>query len=71
MKIKKILYQSRRDLNLELVCEHCGDVTIDIGYDDENYHNIVIPGMICKVCNKKASDDYIPLIPKYNSWEII
>lgn len=69
MKIKKIVYQNRRDFKAVYECEHCGAVTQEEwGYDDANFHNNVIPAMVCKVCGKTSDESYRPLRPKYPAW---
>ena len=65
MKIKRILSQNRRDFRAVYECEHCGHTFADYGYDDANFHNNVIPNMVCKNCGKKAGEDYRPLATKY------
>ena len=65
MKIKEILYQHRRDFEAVYECEHCGTTFKGKGYDDANFHNNVIPAMICPTCGKKAPDNYRPLATKY------
>lgn len=71
MKIKRIVYQHRRDFKAIYVCEHCGHEVFGDGYDDANFHNNVIPKMICEKCGKAAPDDYRPLAPKYPEGAII
>ena len=65
MKIKTILSQSRRDFTAEYECEHCGFTTTSYGYDDRNFHENVIPKMVCKECGKIAPESYRPLATKY------
>jgi len=66
MKIHEIQDQMRRDFWAIYVCEHCGHKTDQkSGYDDANFHNNVIPAMVCDECGKTASDDYRPLTTKY------
>jgi len=65
MKIKTITNQSRRDFWAIYECEHCGHTQKGSGYDDANFHQNVIPKMVCKKCGKKASDTYRPLATKY------
>jgi len=65
MKIKEIKSQHRRDFQAIYVCEHCGDEIESSGYDDENFHNNVIPNWECDKCGKKAKDDYRALTTKY------
>ena len=65
MKIKKIKSQNRRDFTAVYECEHCGDEKDDSGYDDANFHQNVIPKMVCGKCGKQADDNYRPLATKY------
>lgn len=65
MKIKKILHQHRRDFIAYFKCEHCDHTPILNGYDDEYFHNEVIPKMKCERCGKTSPEDYIPLTTKY------
>lgn len=65
MKIKEIIWQNRRDFKAIYECEHCGDTNELNGYDDANFHNNVIPEMVCKGCGKKAKEDYEPRQTKY------
>ncbi len=54
MKIKEILSQNRNDFTAMMVCEHCGEEhKLTTGYDDANYHDNVIPKMVCKKCGKR------------------
>jgi hypothetical protein len=65
MRIKKILSQYRRDFEAIYVCEHCAAEQESIGYDDDCFHNEVIPNMECKDCGKKSPEDYQALGTKY------
>lgn len=65
MKIEKITSQHRRDFTAIYKCEHCGFERYGTGYDDENYHNNVVPNMICEKCGKKADKSYRPLATRY------
>lgn len=71
MKIKTILTQSRRDFTAIYECEHCGHEDKAYGYDDDNFHQNVIPKMTCSKCGKTASEDYRPLTTKYKAWETV
>ena len=71
MKIKKLLSQHRRDFTAIFECEHCGDTKTSGGYDDSNYHQNVIPNMICKKCEKKADESYSPLTTKYHDDQVV
>ena len=72
MKIKKITSQARRDFSAIMVCEHCGKEDFNkYGYDDDNYHNNVIPNMKCKSCGEKSPTDYVPAETKYAASEVV
>lgn len=65
MRIKEITSQNRRDFYAVYECEHCGHTFEGSGYDDANFHQNVIPNMVCKKCGKKAPDTYRALATKY------
>lgn len=65
MRIKEIIYQYRRDFQAIYECEHCGHTKKAGGYDDANFHQNVIPKMVCEKCGKVASENYRPLTTKY------
>lgn len=68
MKIKKIIYQHRRDFTAIYECEGCGATEKSRGYDDAYFHQEVIPNMKCKKCGESAislDSDYRPLMTKY------
>ena len=71
MRIKEVTSQSRRDFRAIYECEHCGHERNGSGYDDDNYHQNVIPKMKCDECNKTASDNYRPLATKYPESKVI
>ncbi len=71
MRIKKIISQNRRDFTAIYECEHCGHQKKQYGYDDANFHQNVIPGMICDNCGEKAGADYRPLTTKYSDDMIV
>jgi len=52
MKIKEIIFQNRRDFKAMYICEHCGNEEEGRGYDDDYFHNNVIPNMKCKKCGE-------------------
>ena len=58
MKIKKITRQYRRDFQAIYECEFCGNEAKGRGYDDSNFHDNVIPNMVCKACGKKSEKAY-------------
>ena len=72
MKIKQINSQNRRDFYADYECEHCEHVEKDRGgYDDDNFHQNVIPDMVCPQCKKKSNKNYRPLKTKYDAYEVI
>ncbi len=71
MKIQKITSQNRRDFRAIYECEHCGTTREGTGYDDTNFHENVIPGMMCPKCRKTAGDDYRALAPKHSAGEVV
>lgn len=72
MRIKTINSQNRRDFYADYECEHCGYIKKNSsGYDDNNFHQNVIPKMKCPKCNKTAHEDYKPLGTKYPADQVI
>lgn len=71
MKIKRKISQHRRDFTAIYECEHCEMRERATGYDDENFHQNVIPNMKCGSCGKTAGDNYVPLAPRYNSDDVV
>lgn len=71
MKIKKIKSQIRRDFSAIYECEHCGATHEGCGYDDENFHNNVVPSMKCKKCGKNGNEDYRPLATRYAANQVV
>ncbi len=65
MKIKKMTSQHRRDFQAIYICEHCGREERGSGYDDRNFHENVIPDMVCGHCGEKAGEDYVPRATKH------
>ena len=68
MFIRKIIQQHRRDFTAEYECEGCGAVEKGYGYDDDYFHQEVVPAKKCKNCRKNAIDlktDFRPLRTKY------
>ena len=56
MKIKKVLSQHRRDFTAIYECQHCGHEERSGGYDDNFFHNTVIPNMNCPECGKTGGE---------------
>jgi primosomal protein N' len=65
MKIKHIISQHRRDFEAVYVCEYCGYEMKGEGYDDNVFHNTVLPKIKCTLCKKSNHPEYVPRIPKY------
>ena len=68
MRIKKFTYQNRRDFKAIYECEKCGATCEEWGYDDRNFHDNVIPRLVCKECGESAESlgsDYKPLATRY------
>lgn len=60
MKLIEILSQHRRDFQGKYKCEFCGHIEIDKGmdsYDDNYYHQNVIPNMKCDKCKKSTKSE--------------
>jgi ribosomal protein L37AE/L43A len=71
MKIKEMISQHRRDFWAIYECEHCGHEEKKSGYDDRDFHELVIPKMECPKCHKKADENYRPLTTKYHDYETV
>lgn len=69
MKIKEILNQSRRDFTAIYECK-CGHEEQGYGHDDRNFHDNVIPNMVCKSCGS-VEENYRALTTKYGDDEIV
>lgn len=51
--------------NCRICCPHCGYEKEDWGYDDNYFHQKVIPDMKCLKCGKTENSDYVPRQTKY------
>jgi uncharacterized Zn finger protein len=70
MKIIKILSQSRRDMRVDMQCESCNYIEERVyAYDDNNFHENVIPKIKCKNCGQTSPENYRPLKTKYKEFE--
>jgi hypothetical protein len=47
MKIKEIIDQHRRDFRAVYMCEFCDKEFVSGGYDDDNFHQHVVPNFRC------------------------
>lgn len=54
MHIKRKTSQHRRDFTAIYACEHCDLEVAGSGYDDLNFHEYVVPRMICSSCKRTA-----------------
>lgn len=55
MKIVRITHQHRRDFWADMECEGCGSKDNVRGYDDRNFHDKVIPKMVCGKCGESRN----------------
>ena len=70
MKIIKIVSQSRRDMEVDMQCESCNHIEGRVYvYDDDNFHENVIPAMKCKNCGETSPKNYRPLKTKYDEFQ--
>jgi C4-type Zn-finger protein len=63
MKLVEKLNQHRRDFQGEYECQGCGHIETDQGcysYDDDYFHDQVIPKMQCKNCGLSTIDLKLP-----------
>lgn len=71
MRIKKFHYQCRRDFTAEFECEHCGEVQMATGYDDDYFHREVVPKMECPKCGKTVGPDFRPMGTRYPEGQVV
>ncbi len=75
MKIIKTFNWNRRDFSATLECEGCGHIQDRTGcYDDDHFHQKVIPAIDCGKCGK--STDSLGVAPqphelKYSPHQIV
>lgn len=56
MRIIKVTWQHRYDFVADMECEHCGyRGELTTGYEDNFFHDKVIPAMLCSKCGKNRS----------------
>lgn len=52
------LNQHRRDFTGNYKCQFCGNMELhNGGYDDDNYHDNVIPRIVCSKCKKSTASE--------------
>lgn len=72
MRILKINSQNRRDIYADMICESCNTIEKNVScYDDDYFHETVIPTMKCGNCGNVSTSDYRPMKTKYSTNEII
>lgn len=75
MKLIEKMDQHRRDFTGKYECQGCGHVEERrYGYDDDNYHDNVIPAMKCNECGKSTNDLGVPnerMATKYAPHEVV
>lgn len=74
MIIAKFISQNRRDFRAVYQCEGCGHSQESSGYDDRNFHDNVVPALLCPQCNESTNS--LGLKPaqvetRYQEWEHI
>lgn len=58
MKIQKVLSHYGNDFTATMECEHCESTQkLSTGYNDDYYHDRVIPAMTCKACGKNRAGE--------------
>ena len=63
MKIKSIISSHRNDFTAYMFCEHCGETQkLNTGYNDANYHDNVIPAMVCPSCRRRRDGEVVPCV---------
>lgn len=66
MKIKRIISQYRRDFQAVYRCQHCNSEEELGGYDDANFHENVIPSMVCRKCGMAGNEiTSAPTVPAH------
>lgn len=55
MKIKMKKQVRGRDFTAIYECEHCRHTQEGHGYDDDHFHQVVIPAMKCKGCGNSTN----------------
>lgn len=78
MQLIEKVAQSRRDFKGKYKCENCGNIETDKSimdsYDDDYFHDNVIPNKQCKECGESTVSLGLPnhrVATKYDAWEII
>ena len=77
MKLVEKVSQRRRDFKGKYVCQNCGNVETDNGldsYDDDYYHDNVIPAMQCKKCGESTNSLHLEndrVATKYRADEVV
>lgn len=60
MRLIEITYSHRNDFSGIIECEHClSTEKLTSGYDDDYYHNSVIPAKKCKSCKKNRAGEIL------------
>lgn len=77
MKLIEKLDQFRRDFQGKYECQSCGNIEIDNSldsYDDDYFHDNIIPDMKCKKCGKSTLDLGLPnerMATKYPPYQVV
>jgi uncharacterized Zn finger protein len=75
MKLINKKNQNRRDLDIDVECESCGNKEEICGaYDDRNYWDNVLPTFKCKKCGKSTNDlglEVRKVATRYGDYEVV
>jgi len=65
MKLLKKYNQMRRDCEMDIECEGCGNMEKGVSaYDDRNFWDNVLPNKNCEKCQKCSNDFDLEIIQK-------
>lgn len=71
MYLKRKVNQHRRDFTGVYACEHCRHEQVSRGYDDQYFHQNVIPRMECAECGGTADSDAPVSSPDIAPWAVL
>ena len=75
MKLIEKIDQMRRDFTGKFECQGCGNIETDTScYDDDYYHNNVIPAMKCEKCGESTNSLKLEnerMATKYPAYQVV
>lgn len=77
MKLIEKIAQNRRDFQGKYECQSCGHIEVDNGlrsYDDDYFHDEVIPSMRCEQCGESTFSLDLPnerMATRYAPHEVV